>query len=173
VRRCKQRRADCLLHYRRDFPLAVVEAKEVGLPAEPPVQQAREYAEMLGLKFANATNGHRIIEIDCTAGTEREVDRYASPGELWQRLTAATRLPEPATAHLTAPFHLVSGKVPRHDQQIASNASSKPSCSASAAYSPRWPRAPARPVSRFRFAGSSVTADGTAPANTAAPRSCS
>ena len=52
VRRGKQRRADYLLYYRRDFPLAVVEAKEFGLPAETGVQQARDYAEMLGLKFA-------------------------------------------------------------------------------------------------------------------------
>jgi type I restriction enzyme, R subunit len=49
VRRGKQRCADYLLYYRRDMPLAVVEAKEVGLPAETGVQQAREYAEMLGL----------------------------------------------------------------------------------------------------------------------------
>jgi type I restriction enzyme R subunit len=54
VRRGKQRRADYLLYYRRDMPLAVVEAKEVGVPAETGVQQAREYAEMLGLKFAYA-----------------------------------------------------------------------------------------------------------------------
>jgi type I restriction enzyme R subunit len=33
VRRGKQRRADYLLYYRRDFPLAVVEATELGLPA--------------------------------------------------------------------------------------------------------------------------------------------
>jgi type I restriction enzyme R subunit len=52
VRRGKQKRADYLLYYRRDYPLAVVEAKEIGLPAETGVQQAREYAEILGLKFA-------------------------------------------------------------------------------------------------------------------------
>jgi type I restriction enzyme R subunit len=33
VRRGKQRRADYLLYYRRGFPLAVVEAKELGSPA--------------------------------------------------------------------------------------------------------------------------------------------
>lgn len=119
VRRGKQRRADYLLYYRRDMPLAVVEAKEVGLPAETGVQQAREYAEMLGLKFAYATNGHRIIEIDYVAGTEREVDRYASPYELWQRLTQSTPMAESATAHLLEPFNLVSGKVPRYYQRIA------------------------------------------------------
>jgi type I restriction enzyme R subunit len=119
VRRGKQCRADYLLYYRRDIPLAVVEAKEVGLPAETGVQQAREYAEMLGLKFGYATNGHRIIEIDYVAGTEREVDRYASPQELWQRLTQSTPIAESATAHMLEPFNLVSGKVPRYYQRIA------------------------------------------------------
>ncbi|MCM8627638.1 EcoAI/FtnUII family type I restriction enzme subunit R [Accumulibacter sp.] len=119
VRRGKQKRADYLLYYRRDYPLAVVEAKEIGLPAETGVQQAREYAEILGLKFAYATNGHRIIEIDYTAGTEREVDRYATPDELFARLTAAAQIPEEAASHLLEPFNLVSGKVPRYYQQIA------------------------------------------------------
>ncbi len=119
VRRGKQKRADYLLYHRRDYPLAVVEAKEVGLPAETGVQQAREYAEILGLKFAYATNGRRIIEIDYTAGTEREVDRYATPDELFARLTAAAHLPEDKALHLLEPFNLVSGKVPRYYQQIA------------------------------------------------------
>lgn len=119
VRRGKQKRADYLLYYRRDYPLAVVEAKEIGLPAETGVQQAREYAEILGLKFAYATNGHRIIEIDYIAGTEREVDRYATPDELFARLTAAAHLPQEATSHLLEPFNLMSGKIPRYYQQIA------------------------------------------------------
>lgn len=121
VRRGKQKRADYLLYYRRDLPLAVVEAKEVGLPAESGVQQARDYAEILGLKFAYATNGHRIVEIDYTNGTELEVQRFATPAELWQRQSAAERLPEIAVAHLLEPFNLASGKVPRYYQQIAIN----------------------------------------------------
>ena len=121
VRRGKQRRADYLLYYRRDLPLAVVEAKELGLPAETGVQQAREYAEMLGLKFAYATNGDRIIEIDYLSGTEREVERFATPAELWQRLSTAAVIPENAAPHLLEPFNLVSGKVPRYYQQIAIN----------------------------------------------------
>ena len=119
VRRGQQKRADYLLYYRRDYPLAVVEAKEIGLPAETGVQQAREYAEILGLKFAYATNGHRIIEIDYTTGTEREVDRYATPDELFARLTSAAHLPQDGAKHLLEPFNLTSGKVPRYYQQIA------------------------------------------------------
>lgn len=119
VRRGDKRRADYLLYYRRDFPLAVVEAKEVGLPAENGVQQAREYAETLGLKFAYATNGRRIIEIDYTTGTEREVERYATPEELFARLTASSQIPATAAPHLLEPFNLASGKEPRYYQHIA------------------------------------------------------
>ena len=119
VRRGKQKRADYLLYYRRDYPLAVVEAKEISLPAETGVQQARDYAEILGLKFAYATNGHRIIEIDYITGTEREVDRYATPDELFARLTAGAQLPATAAPHLLEPFNLVGGKEPRYYQQIA------------------------------------------------------
>lgn len=119
ARRAKLRRADYVLYLRRDFPIAVVEAKEVGLPAENGVQQAREYAEMLSLRFAYATNGRRIIEIDYTTGTEHEVTQYPTPDELWHRLNGEENLPEPASSHLLEPYNLVSGKVPRYYQDIA------------------------------------------------------
>lgn len=119
ARRAKLRRADYILYLRRDFPIAVVEAKEIGLPAENGVQQAREYAEMLGLRFAYATNGRRIIEIDYTAGTEREVDHYPSADELWRRLNDEVQLPEPAANQWLEPYNLTSGKIPRYYQDIA------------------------------------------------------
>src|SRR5205814_5377496 len=51
-RRRKQKRANYLLRYRDDFVLAVVEAKvEYALPGDG-MQQAKEYAEILGLRFA-------------------------------------------------------------------------------------------------------------------------
>src|SRR5438270_9107324 len=56
------KRVDYLLRYTRDFALAVVEAKAAYKTAADGVQQAKQYAEMLGLKFAYATNGHDIIE---------------------------------------------------------------------------------------------------------------
>ncbi|MBS0365112.1 MAG: DEAD/DEAH box helicase family protein [Proteobacteria bacterium] len=121
ARRAKQRRADYILYYRRDFPIAVVEAKEAGLPAENGVQQAREYAQMLGLRFAYATNGRRLIEIDYSAGTEREVERYATPDELWRRLAGATGLPAVAQAPLLEPYNLASGKIPRYYQDATIN----------------------------------------------------
>ncbi len=103
VRRGKQRRADYLLYYRRDYSLAIVEAKAVGLAVETGVQQARESAEMLGLKFAYATNGHRIIEIDYITGSEREVERFATPAE--QSLEPERRAPPPQDTIPGRPQH--------------------------------------------------------------------
>lgn len=41
VRRGKQKRADYLLYYRRDYPLAVVEAKELGCPRKAECSRPR------------------------------------------------------------------------------------------------------------------------------------
>lgn len=119
VRRGRQKRADYLLFYRRDLPIAVVEAKESSRPAEDGVQQVREYAEILGLKYAYATNGRHTIEIDITTGQETEIDRFPTPEELWRRLCGSTGLPDRAVGHYIEPFNLAAGKVPRYYQRIA------------------------------------------------------
>ena len=64
VRRRLPKRADYLLRYTRDFTIAVVEAKAAYKTASEGMQQAKEYAQMLGLKFAYSTNGHAIIEFN-------------------------------------------------------------------------------------------------------------
>ncbi|MGD0636174.1 MAG: hypothetical protein ABSA13_18480 [Beijerinckiaceae bacterium] len=81
------KRVDYLLRYARDFPLAVVEAKALYKTAADAVQQARTYAEMLNLKFAYATNGHDIIEIDYFTGKETHVDGYASPESPFEKFS--------------------------------------------------------------------------------------
>ena len=80
------KKVDYLLRYRRDFPLAVVEAKVVYKSAEDAVQQARQYAEMLGLKFAYATNGGEIIECDYFTGRETRRADFPTPAELWNAI---------------------------------------------------------------------------------------
>jgi type I restriction enzyme, R subunit len=44
------KRVDYLLRYTRDFPLALIEAKAAYKSASDGVQQAKQYAEMLGLR---------------------------------------------------------------------------------------------------------------------------
>jgi type I restriction enzyme R subunit len=114
-------RADYVLRYNRDFKIAVVEAKEKGLPADNGVQQAKDYAEMLGVKFAYATNGIDIIEIDFITGEEKFVSRFPTPKELWNRLQDDLDVGEEAAETLLAPYDLTDGKQPRYYQEIAIN----------------------------------------------------
>jgi type I restriction enzyme, R subunit len=116
------KRVDYLLRYTRDFPLAVLEAKASYKQAADAVQQARHYAEMLDLKFAYATNGADIIEIDYFTGRETRVTDYPKPAELWQRYEQGRGLTSSVTtARLLAPYNHTHSKEDRYYQQIAIN----------------------------------------------------
>ncbi len=56
VQRGKHKRADYILRISRNFPLAVIEAKAAYKKHGDGLQQAKEYAEILGLKFAQFLN---------------------------------------------------------------------------------------------------------------------
>jgi type I restriction enzyme R subunit len=115
------KRADYILRYRPDMPLAVVEAKPYDDPAGQGMQQAKEYAEILGLRFAYATNGQSILEFDYTTGQERELSAYPTPDELWRRSLEADRLAADDAERLLTPSCPVSGKATRYYQEIAIN----------------------------------------------------
>lgn len=116
------RRVDYLLRYRRDFPLAVIEAKAAYKSAADGLQQAKQYAEMLGLKFAYATNGHETIEFDYFTGRETACAGYPAPSDLWRRYCAAAGIREAhVEERLLAPFNHEVGKGERYYQQIAIN----------------------------------------------------
>lgn len=116
------KRVDYLLRYRRDFPLAVVEAKAAYKHAADGLQQAKQYADMLGLKFAFATNGHQIIEFDYCTGLERARTDYPTPDELWHRYRVASGIEDQVVAdRLLTPFNHDVGKGERYYAQIAVN----------------------------------------------------
>ena len=116
------KRVDYLLRYRRDFPLAVVEAKAAYKHAADGLQQAKQYAEMLDLKFAFATNGHEIIEFDYCTGLETARTAYPTPDELWQRYRSAAGIKDQVVANrLLTPFNHEVGKGERYYAQIAVN----------------------------------------------------
>jgi type I restriction enzyme R subunit len=118
-RRLKRKFSDFLLRYTRDTTLAVVEAKSDKRPAGDGVQQAKEYAEILSLKFAYATNGTDIIEYDYFTRQEQCVDRFPTPDELWERYQAGQRLTKNVSEAVLAPFFHQPGKEPRYYQKIA------------------------------------------------------
>ncbi len=119
--RGKPRRSDYLLRYRRDYPLAVVEAKPDYQTPGAGLGQAKDYAKILDLKFAYATNGKGIVEHDFTTGLERSIDAFPTPEELWARLNAKEPLPATAAEKVLAPYFHDPDRLPRYYQQIAIN----------------------------------------------------
>jgi len=121
VRRLAQKRADYLLRYRRDFPIAVVEAKSIYAKPGDGLQQAKDYAQILGLKFAYATNGHGIIEHDFLTGRDNDVEGFPAPDELWGRIRGSEGIDDATAERVLAPCYHLSGKSPRYYQEIAIN----------------------------------------------------
>ena len=109
------------MQHTRDFTIAVVEAKADYKTPGTGLQQAKDYAEILDLKFAYATNGEGIVEFDYLTGFERMLDAFPTPDELWTRLQGAQGLDDEAAERLLAPSHHLSGGSPRYYQEIAIN----------------------------------------------------
>src|SRR5437867_3596118 len=122
TRRRPSKRADYLLRYTRDFTIGVVEAKTAYKSPGDGLQQAKDYAEILDLKFAYSTNGHGIIEFDFLTGKERELNEFPTPTDLWQRLRTAQGMTDDSVAQrLLTPTNHLTGKSPRYYQEIAIN----------------------------------------------------
>jgi type I restriction enzyme R subunit len=126
VRRGEPRRADYLLRINEAFPIAVVEAKAESEPAETGLEQAKRYAQDLGLAFAYATNGHRILEFDFFTNSSRELPGFPSPQELWDRWHSNSSLADSLKGNpglfrdrnpLLYPYG--SDKRPRYFQEVA------------------------------------------------------
>jgi type I restriction enzyme R subunit len=124
------KRVDYLLRYTRDFPLAVVEAKAAYRAAADGLQQAKAYAEMLGLQFAYATNGQEIVEFDYAAGLEKTRTDYPTPEELWERYRAARGLTDQRIATRLPISPLKDVRAPIKVNSASSSASSTTSVAA-------------------------------------------
>ena len=122
ARRGKRKFADYLLRYRPDLPIAVVEAKVSYKKAADGLEQAKEYARILGVSFAYATNGPEIIEYDDLTKLTIPVAGYPSPETLWTRLRNAQGLDTPDSVKpLLTPDYPSPGRPPRYYQRIAIN----------------------------------------------------
>jgi len=82
--RSKPEIADYILVY-NNRKIGVVEAKAEGLAPAEGVAQAKTYAEKLHIEYTYATNGKEIYEISMKSGEEKDVDRFPTPEELWNK----------------------------------------------------------------------------------------
>src|ERR1017187_4006915 len=94
VQRGEPKKADYLLLYKPNIPIAIVEAKDNNHSVGAGMQQALDYAEILDVPFAYSSNGDAFLEHDrtITSGTvtrEIPLDQFPTPEELWTRYRAA------------------------------------------------------------------------------------
>ncbi len=121
AKRKKAKRFDYLLRYSQNYPIAIVEAKKKYKKAADGIQQAKEYAQILGLKFAYSTNGSEILEFDFTTGLESIVPKFPTPIDLWNRLNQVEPIRPDIQETLLKPFYTSAGKEIRYYQRIAIN----------------------------------------------------
>ena len=127
VMRGEAKKADYILSYKPNLPLAVIEAKDNNHPVGAGMQQALGYAEILDVPFAYSSNGDGFLEHDRTAtgGTvtrEIPLDQFPSPAELWARYRAAKGFTAEQEAIATQDyFDTGTGKPPRYYQLVAIN----------------------------------------------------
>ncbi len=69
-----------MLFIRKNIPIAVVEAKAEYKQPGDGLQQAMQYAEMLGVKFAYSSNGKGIVEHDFITGQENDLAAFPIAG---------------------------------------------------------------------------------------------
>ena len=122
--RGKQKRADYLLFYKPNFPLAIIEAKDNNHSVGAGLQQAIEYAEALDIKYVYASNGDGFVEQNLITGEVRELglEEFPSPEELYQRYMQDMNITETGERVLLEPYYYVPGyKTPRYYQRIAIN----------------------------------------------------
>ncbi len=122
VSRRPQKRADYLLRYKPELMIAVVEAKAEYRNPGDGLQQAKEYALMLDLKFAYSTNGRGIVEHDFLTGRDTDLEQFPTPDDLWKRLNSRLNITQPESEQrFLTPSLPVPGKPLRYYQEIAIN----------------------------------------------------
>ena len=124
VVRDKPKRADYLLSYKSNIPLAVIEAKSDKHSFGDGIQQAINYAEMLDVPFVYSSNGDRFLEHNMLTGEEREISLYdfPSPQELWNRYKKDSNIDNEKEKIITTPYYYRQGaNSPRYYQRVAIN----------------------------------------------------
>src|SRR4051812_23021286 len=131
VTRGKAKRADYILYYKPNLPIALIEAKDNNCSVGHGMQQGLEYAVTLNIPFVFSSNGDGFVFHDRTGTspekeTNLQLDAFPSPGELWAKYRAWKGLtPEAEQIVLQNYFDDGSGKAPRYYQCNAVNAATE------------------------------------------------
>lgn len=127
VARGKRKRADIILYYKDNLPLAVIEAKDNKHSIDAGMQQGINYGEILDIPFVYSSNGDGFVEHDRTKvdgkiEKELSLDEFPSPQELWNRYKEWKGLTEKEEKVVTQDYYIDQDTYPpRYYQRIAIN----------------------------------------------------
>lgn len=126
--RGKQKRADYVLYYKSNIPIAVIEAKENNLSVGAGMQQALDYAETLDVPFVFSSNGDAFLMHDRTGLADKveqelSLEAFPTPEELWARYCKwkGVNTPEAKNTIEMPYYDDGTGRAPRYYQVNAVN----------------------------------------------------
>lgn len=126
--RGKRKRADYILYYKPNIPIAIIEAKDNNHSVRSGIQQALDYAKTLDLAFVFSSNGDGFLFHDKTSSgedIERELglDEFPTPEVLWQKYQKYKGINSPVAQKIVEQDYFFDGssRKPRYYQQIAIN----------------------------------------------------
>lgn len=122
--RGKRKRADYVLFYKNNFPLAVIEAKDNNHSVGAGLQQAIVYAKALDIYYVYASNGDGFVEQNLITGEVKELslEEFPSPEDLYRRYLKDKNVTDAEEKVLLEPYYYVPNyKTPRYYQRIAIN----------------------------------------------------
>jgi len=124
ARRGNPLKADYVLYHHNNYPIAVIEAKNMTHSLGDGIQQAIDYARRLDLPFAYASNGKGFVEHDLLTGIEQEISltNFPTSDELWSRRNATEKITTTIEKIINQPYFFREGwNNPRYYQRIAIN----------------------------------------------------
>jgi type I restriction enzyme R subunit len=123
-----RKRADYILYYKPNIPIAIVEAKDNKHSVSAGIQQGLEYAKILDIPFVFSSNGDGFLFHDKTqtyGNIETELDNnsFPTPQELWAKYKKYKGIKTPEAEKVVEQDYFFdgSGRTPRYYQQNAIN----------------------------------------------------
>jgi len=126
--RGERKRADYILYYKPNIPIAIIEAKDNNHSVGAGMQQALNYARILDIPCVFSSNGdgflfHDRTTTDGNIETEISMEDFPTTDQLWEKYKKYKGITTPEAEKIAAQDYYFDGsnRKPRYYQQIAVN----------------------------------------------------
>jgi type I restriction enzyme, R subunit len=123
-----RKRADYILYYKPNIPIAIIEAKDNNHSIRSGIQQGLDYARILDIPCVFSSNGDGFLFHDRTAvdgDIEKELgdDEFPTPQQLWEKYKKYKGIETTEAESIVVQDYFFDGtaRKPRYYQQIAIN----------------------------------------------------